>query len=831
MLGKDFVYAARTLRKSPVFLITATVTIALGVGASTAIFSVANAVLLRPLPYQDPDRLVLICSDMRTRNVVDTPVSNENYMDLHDGARKMFEDIGAVGTTFRFSTPREDGTLEQVSGANVTTNFFSLIGARIAVGRDFQPDDGQPQPPPDPAAGPVGAVAGATPALPIMAIISNQYWQRRYGSNANVVGHEILNLGVNRAQIVGVLAPDFQLLFRPAANMEPHPDIFIALRRGYDNRNRNTFFLRPVGRLRASVSLDRAQEEVNLVADEIRRNFPIYGTGGFHYRLESMHKYLVAEVRPAILALMGAVIFLLLIACANVANLILVKASLRERELAVRAALGGSRSRLVRQMLAEALLLSALGTILGVILAKFGILELIAIGPADLPRIDSITLDPYVLGFTVLAGVLAAAVFGVVPALRASRPDVMNVLRGSSRTAGLGSSGPRGAVVVVEVALCFVLLIGSGLMFRSFLELQHVKLGYESHGLLTLQILNNQRLASPEQRAASVRDLQRRLSSIPGVESVTASNLVPLGGGFSPIRWGKEHALADPSKYQAVDSQIVLPGFFETLQTPLLDGRTFTEADNDPKRNVAVIDQLLAAKAFPNQSAVGKRLLIRIRTPEPEWVEIIGVVNHQLTTSLVDPGREQIYFTDGFLQHGNMGRWEIRTAGDPARYAALVRAEIAKLGSQLGVTQVQPLDALVIRAQGGTRFSLLLIATFACIAALLATVGLYGVLSTLVRQRTAEIGARMALGAAPRSIFQLIVGHGLRLSATGIALGVLAALGLTRAMTSMLVGIKPTDPATFGAMIVFFFVIATAACWIPARRAAGLAPTTALRDE
>jgi putative ABC transport system permease protein len=825
MLGKDFVYAARTLRKSPVFLITATITIALGVGASTAIFSVTNAVLLRPLPYNDPDRLVLISADMRTRNVVDTPISNENYIDLHDGARKMFEDIAAV-STFRFPTPLEDGTLEEVGGANVTPNFFSLMGAKVAIGRDFQSEDGQPQAPPDPAAAP-----GTVPALPVIAILSHEYWQRRYGGNPGVVGHETLNFGVNRAQIVGVLAPGFELLFRPAANVERKPDIYIALRRAYDNRNRNGFFLRAVGRLRAGVTLDRANEEAELVASQIRKTFPIYGTGGYYHHVEPMQKYLVAEVRPAILALMGAVIFLLLIACANVANLLLVKASLRERELAVRAALGGSRARLVRQMLAEALLLSAAGTILGVVLAKFGIWELIAIGPADLPRIDSITLDPYVLGFTVLAGLAAAIAFGVVPALRASRPNVMDVLRGSSRTAGLGSAGPRNAVAIIEVALSFVLLIGSGLMFRSFLELQRVRLGYDSSSMLTLQILNNRRLTTPEQRAAYTRDLQGRLSAIPGVESVTASNLLPLGGGYSPIRWGKEDALADPSKYQAVDSQIVLPGYFETVRTPVLAGRTFNDSDNSPTRNVVVIDQLLAAKAFSNQSAIGKRILIRIRTPEPEWVEIIGVVNHQLTTSLTDPGREQIYFTDGFLQHGATNRWQIRTAGDPGRYAPLVRSEIAKLDAQMGITRMQPMTDLVIRAQGGTRFSLILIASFSLIAAILASVGLYGVLSTLVRQRTAEIGVRTALGAAPGSIFQLVVGHGLRLSAAGIALGVLAALGLTRAMTGMLVGIQPTDPLTFAAIIVFFFVIATASCWIPARRAAGLAPTTALRDE
>ncbi|MGH9330993.1 MAG: FtsX-like permease family protein, partial [Vicinamibacterales bacterium] len=479
---------------------------------------------------------------------------------------------------------------------------------------------------------------------------------------------------------------------------------------------------------------------------------------------------------------------------------------------------------------AEAFLLTALGAVAGVALAWIGIRQLLAIAPANLPRLDSIHIDPIVLAFTAVIALACAFIFGMVPAWSAFRMDLMNALGSGARTAGLRGGGRmfRNAVVVIEVALCFVLLVGSGLMFRSFLELQRIDPGFDPRGLLTFQLLGG-RGGPPPQRAATGRQLADRLRAIPGVQSVTASFPFPLAGNFSTIRWGLEEALADTSKYQAVDWQLVRPGYFETMRTPLLFGRTFTEADNDPKRNLVVVDPVLAAKAFPNQPAVGKRILIRIRTPEPEWVEIIGVVGHQRVTSLADPGREQVYFAEGFLGFG-ANRWAVRTAGDPSEIAGAVRAAIAQVDPQFLVTELQPMDTLVWRAQAGTRFSLMLIGVFAVMAALLVSVGLYGVLSTVVRQRTAEIGVRMALGASPGRILRFVVSHGLRLSAAGIFVGLLAALALTRGMTTMLVGVRPTDPVTFGAMGAVFFLIAAVSSWLPARRAAGLDPTAALRE-
>jgi predicted permease len=828
MSFRDLAFAGRTLRKSPVFALTAAITIALGIGASTAIFSVTNAVLLRPLPYKDPDRLVIVASDLRTRNVRDIPYSNEDFIDLRDGTKNALQDMAGVFTG-RVVMPGADGTPEQVRIAVATTNFFRLMGAKIVAGRDFTDADGLPQPPPPPP----GTAPGSTPPrLPAMAIISYEYFRRRYGLDPSVLGQPMVTNGPFRPVIVGVLAPRFQLYFPAAADTEAEPEIWFANRLSYDNANRNSFSIRAIGRLKDGASIEQAQAAADSVAQEARKNFLIERTAGYFIRVEPLKQHLVSEVRPAILALMGAVVFLLLISCANVANLLLVRASLRERELAVRAAIGASWWHLARQMLTEAFLLAAIGALAGLGLAWFGIHELLAIAPANLPRLDTIRIDSVVLAFTAVASLVAATIFGLASAWRAARPDVMNVLRGSSRNEGLASGGLlRKFVVVAEVALSFVLLIGSGLMFRSFRELQRIDPGFDPRGLLTFQILGSRGGDKPEERTAFIRQIQERLRGITGIQGVTACGPFPLAGGFSPIRWGTEDALADASKFQAVDFQIVLPGYFELMRTPLLAGRTFTDADNVDGRNIVVIDQLLAEKAFGHNSAVGKRILIRLRTPEPEWVEVIGVVGHQRDESLVDRGREQVYFADAFLGSGAVQNWAIRTSGDATKFGSDVRAAIKGFDPKLLIAEMQPVETLVDKAQAGTRFSLLLIGVFATIAALLAGVGLYGVLSTVVRQRTGEIGVRMTLGAGPGQIFKLIVGQGLTLTAIGVAAGLLAAFALTRGMDTMLVGVKATDPATFAMMAVIFFVIAGMACWLPAWRAASLDPTVALRDE
>ena len=827
----DFSYAFRTLRKSPVFTITVVVTIALAIGASTAIFSVTNGVLLRRLPYKDPERLVLARCDLQQRNVKDFPVSNADYLDLKNGATKTFEDFVALNTG-RITLPSLDGTPERVRVAGVSTNFFKMMGGSIIAGRDFDDSDGKPQPPPpQPAAGNAPA-ANAPAGPPDSVILSNEYFQQRFGGDRSMIGKTLpVNAAFGPAPvIVGVLAPGFELLFPPKANIEQFPSVWFAARIPYDVENRSNVQWRVVGRMKPGVTLAQAQAEAETIAQKIRSENTISKTAGQFFQLVPMKQHLVDEVRPTILALMGAVIFLLLIACANVANLMLVRASSRQRELAVRAALGAGWWQLVRQTLAEALVLAGLGTVIGIGLAYLGIRQLLAIAPENLPRLNSIAIDVQVLGFSILAGLLSAMIFGVIPALRTAKPNLMDTLRASGRTSALGAAGLRNAVVVVEVALAFVLLIGSGLMFRTFLNVQRVNLGFEPRGLLTFQLLGNVG-ATPQERDNFKRQLREQLDAIPGVNSVTASFPLPLATAFSPVRWGKEDALQDPTKFQAADLQIVLPGYFEAMGTRLLEGRTFTQEDSTPDRNILIIDQALAAKAFPNESAVGKKILFRVRTNEAQWGDIVGVVAHQRNTSLIDPGREQLYVTDGYINHQAASWWALRTDGDPSAIAGAVREVVKRQGKETLINQLQSMDSLVTKAQAQTRFSLLLIGVFSGIAALLAGVGLYGVLATLVRQRTAEIGVRMALGAAPTRIFRLMVGKGLYLSVIGIAIGAIGAFALTRVLASMLLEVKPTDPVTFVAVAGLFLVIAFLASWLPALRAAGLDPTTALRNE
>ncbi|HEY4050235.1 MAG TPA: ABC transporter permease [Acidobacteriaceae bacterium] len=828
MALKSLVIGSRTLWKHPAFTVTAVLTIALGIGASTAIFSVTNAVLLQPLPYKDPARLVIAGMELRKRNVHGLPLSNADFIDLRVGTKAFLSDLAGVFTG-RMVVPREDGTPEQIRWATVTTNFFSVTGGKILYGRDFTPQDGVPQPP-APAA---NVQDGAPSRLPTYAILSYEYFRRRYGGNPAMLGHSMTVPGEPGPIIVGVLAPGFRLYFPPQADVESAPEIWEANRLDYDAVNRKEFRIWPIGRLKKGATLVAAQSAADGVAAQSRKNYSIYQSAGFYLTLEPMRKHLVAAVRPAILALTGSVIFLLLIACANVANLLLVRASTREREFALRAAMGASRWRLIVPLLTEALLLAGGGTIMGLALAWAGIQELRALAPANLPRLDEVRIDAFVLGYTALAGLACAAIFGIIPAWRASRPVLMDVLRGASRSAGLDSGALlRNAVVMAQVALSFVLLIGSGLMFRSFLELQRVDPGFDPHNLLTFRLLGAQLSHhTPEERAVLIRQIEQRLRAIPGVESATASSTFPLTGEFSPIRWGTDAALGDPSRFQATEFQIVLPGYFEAMRTALLEGRTFNDDDNVPGRNRVIIDEVLAKKAYPKQSAIGKRILIRIRTPEAEWVEVIGVVAHQRTTSLAEAGREQVYFTDAFLGSDRVRSWAIRTGSDAASYANQVRAAIKEIDPQLLATEMEPMESVVYRAQAGNRFSLLLTSVFAVIAATLTGIGLYGVLSTSVRQRTSEIGVRMAMGAERGDISRLIVLQGLRLSAFGLGIGLIAALVLGRVISAMLVGVEPTDPATFATMTAVFLAISAFASWLPARRGAALEPTRALREQ
>jgi predicted permease len=820
----DVTFAARTFRKRPAFAITAIATLALGIASTAAIFSVVNAVLLTPLPYDEPARLVHVWHDLRNRDVKRFPWAPADFHDLRTQAT-MFDGVAAL-TTGRQVIVNDgfQGDAEQIRTGFVTPNFFRLLGARVVIGTDFTEADGIPLPPPP------AAPQTAPPPPPRRVIASHEYWQRRFGANPSVVG-TVVSLGDQRIELVGVLEPGFEILFPPDVNIERAPDVWSPMRVDFAAGSRVNVAQRVIGRLKPGVSIAQAQEDVDRIAADLRERFAIKKTAGFQLRVEPMHQDLVASVKPVILTLMGAVSFVMLIACANVANLLLVRAAAREKELAVRAALGGSRLRLIRQLLVESVLLAAIAAGAGVVLAMFGVELLLAFGPENLPRISHVRIDPNVVMFTALAALASAVIFGLVPALRASRPDVMDLLRRAGRTTNLSSgSWLRNAVVVLEVALAFVLLVGSGLMIRSFVALQRAQPGYDPNGVLTF-LLPNLRLPDEPSRQAFVRDVRSRLAALPGVTGVTAATPLPLDPRENSARYGTEEALTDPTKFGQATLHIVQPGYFEAMRTRIIEGREFAEEDNRPGVRVMVIDRILAARAFPDQSAVGRTLLARINTPEPERFQIIGVVEHQRHGLLARDGREAMFATDGYFGFGAANRWAVRTSGDPAAIAGAVRSTIGAVDRRVGVIDVQPMLAFVERAQAQTKFALVLIGVFAVIALVLAGVGLYSVLSTTVRQRTAEIGVRMAFGAEHARIFRMMVVQGLKLSAAGLAFGICAALALTNVIRSMLVGVEATDPATYAAMIVGFLVIAAIACAVPSLRAARLDPMVALRDE
>jgi predicted permease len=825
---RDVSFALRSLKRQPAFAITAVLTIALGIGATSAIFSVVNAVLLRPLPYSDAARLGTVWSDLRARNVKDFPLPPGDYFDLRKDTT-LFDGFAAI-TSFRPTIGGEGGETEQVSGGAVTTNFFTLLGHRIQVGRNFVEEDGTPNPAPPPGEALPAPGAQPPPPLPNIAIISHEFWQRRYGGSESIVGKSI-EFGNGRADIVGVLAPNFEILFPPGTSVDPRPDILIASRANFEAGSRNNVSLRVVAKLKPGVSFQQAQSELDRLSADLRSRFPIKQTSNMNLRIEPMHDDLVADVRPQLVALMGAVVFVLLIACANVANLLLVRASARERELAVRAAIGGNRWRIVRQLVAESLVLAAIGGAAGLLLAQFGIDALIQLSPEGLPRANAVSLDNNVLLFTVIASFAAALIFGVLPAWKASRPDVMDVLRSSGRLVG-GGAGRwlRDGAVVAEVALAFVLLVGSGLMIRTFMALQNANPGFAPGNVMTFLIQNN-RAQGVEGRQAFQRTMLERLKALPGVVDATSAGPIPLDGGNSLARFGPLEAAADAAKFQQAIAHFVQPGYFEFTRTPIIAGRSFTEADNRPGVKVIIIDDLMAAQLFPSGNAVGQRMLARVTTPEPDTFEVIGVVKHQRHTTMMNDGEEGMFFTDGYSQFGAAFRWAVRTSGPPEAITTTIRSALAEHDRRLLMTEPRTWQSYMDEHIAPTRFALILIGVFAGVAAILAMIGLYGVLATTVRQRTTEIGVRIAFGASYGRILKLIIGQGLRLSAAGIVLGVIAAIALTRVMASLLVGVSATDPLTFTTMAVVFALVASFAAWIPARRAAALNPNVALRDE
>ncbi|MBW3534685.1 MAG: ABC transporter permease [Gemmatimonadetes bacterium] len=819
--GKDVRWAVRSLLRSPGFAVVAILTLAVGIGANTAIFSVVRAVLLEPLPYAEPERLVIVWGELESRGITGFPLSPPDFQDLRELTTSL-EDVAAV-LTFQQSLTGEGEPVEITLGA-VSPNFFQVLGIPPMVGRDFVPSDGDPG---DPGAGP-----GDPGFVNQVVILDAGLWRRRFGGDPSVVGR-IIEIGGGPAEVVGIAPDGFRLLFPAGASVAREVDAWATLRFDYAAAPRGNVFLKVLGRLRPGVSLEQANQDMDRVAEAAREVYPGWAAAGLDFDAVPFHADVTKDVRPVILALMAAVGFVLLIACANVSNLLLVRASTRQRELSLRAALGGSRHRLVRQLLVEGFVLAGVGALVGVGLARLGIDLLLLLRPEELPRIDEVAVDGGVLAFTAAAAGAAALLFGLIPAIQASRVDLAGSLRERGRSGGLASQRLlRNGVVVGEVALSLVLLVGAGLMVRSFAALQRTDPGFEPEGVMTFSTnLPFQRYVDIEDRLLFVSRLRERLEGLPGVEAASGGIPLPLQGvGFNG-RWGHEEDAHDDATYQQADYYAVLPGYFEAMGTRLLEGRDFTAADQDDSTAVVVVDETLARKAFPGGSAVGRRIHTRVSSEDPQIVEIIGVVEHQRRESLARPGREAVYFTHHFAGAGNQVTWAVRSGLDPASVAAVVRREVAELDPLLPVANLEPMSARVREAMAPTRFALVLIGVFGILALVLAAVGLYGVVAFTVRQRTAEIGVRVAFGAERGGILRMVVGQGVALAGAGVAVGIVAALAATGAMASLLVGVEPRDPATFVAVPLVFLAVAAVASLLPALRATRVDPVAALRED
>ncbi len=833
--SQDVRFGIRFLLKHPGFTTLTVTTLALGIGANTALFSVLNAVLLRPLPYPEPERLVMLRHSIGAQAWDDAPIPPADVVDFRDRMPSLAS-VAVTDRTFEVNLTG-DGPPETVRLATVSANFFDVLGVRPALGRTFVPADGLESArslPREPGAGEgeepgSGPVAWPTPAV----VLSWALWERRFGGDPSVLGSEIyLNGRPNR--VVGVLPRDFRLLMPANAGMPTSIDLYAAdlvpyvlQPRSSPNANR-----RVIARLAEGSTLGRARAEAEALGAWQRERYEYHRNGEISIAVKPMHEEIVGHVRPVLLALFVAVLFVLLIACANTANLLLVQAGGREKEVAIRAAVGGGRRRIARQFLTEAGLLAGLGGLAGLLLARWAIDLLLALRPAGLPRLDHVPIDAPVLLFTLAATVVAALAFGIVPALRASRPDLGRRLTGR----GLGGVDPgerrlRQGIVVAEVALAMVLLVGAGLMFRSLRALEDTDLGFEPAGVLTFRVtLPPVRYATPEARSDGIARLERRIGSVPGVRRVGATQVLPMGGQF----WTSPYRVLDRPGGRIVgeaDYRWVTPGFFDAIGARLLAGRSFTPEDETKARRVAIVDRAMAAHAWPGEDPVGREIVAETFGGSPGPWKVVGVVETILSEAPDVEARETIYFPyrsqNSFLSLTVL----VRTEGDPASLAPAIRDAVAAVDPDLPVAGVRTLEDWVRDATGAQRFAVRLIGIFAAVALLLAGVGLYGVVSSVARGRTREIGVMMAFGARPPHILARVVRGGLALAAIGLGIGVAVSLVLTRLASGLFPGIAPTDPLTYAGTALVLALVTAAASWVPAHRATRIDPMEALRHE
>jgi len=825
----DLKYAIRSFARRPLFTGVILLTLALGIGSNVAIFSVANAILFRALPFQAPDELAFVWTRLGATNVARSLVSGPDFKDYQTETTQFKEFAGAIALS---GTLTGDGPPERITSAYVTSNLLSLLGVQPAVGRTHVAEDAFPIDPqmfgqPDPKL-PPGKV-----------VLSYGLWQRRFGGDPSVVGRTISMDGWG-SQVVGVLPRDFRIYLPPDAAMPTNIDAWGVLPSNIGDFARDAAWLTVVTRLKPGVTLEQAQADMDRMSERLRDTYQFHATQKMQIAVGGMQRDVVEHARPALLALLGAVGFVLLIACANIANLLLVRASERGREIAVRAALGSGRRRIVAQMLTESMVLAVAGTVLGLLIAWQGIRVIKALSPANLPRIESVSLDAGTFGFAAAVAVLAAVLFGLAPALRAVRGNLADGLRErGTDTGGARGNKLRTFLVISEVTLSLVLLIGAGLMVRSFAAIQKVNPGFDPKNAVTFTApLPFIKYLSSQARATFVNQLGDRLAALPGVEFVGGVTPLPLAGGeqYGVGSYGRIGESEDVYQANKADYKAVLPGYFEAMKIGLLSGRTLLRSDNEEQAlDVAVIDQKFATRVFGNENPLGAQILVdhfneKTFSLEKLPVSIVGVVGNVRSASLATEGRETIYMPFVFQSFLPI-TFVLRTATDPASLMPQIRGEVTALDPDVPVADLATLESWVTEAMAQTRFLLALTGAFAGLALVLAALGLYGVISYSARQRTREIGVRVALGATDRDIRRLILGHGLVVTAVGIGLGLAASVALTRVVTSYLVGVSATDPVTFVAVPLVLLGVAALASYLPARRAAAMNPVNALHEE
>jgi putative ABC transport system permease protein len=809
-LLQDIRYAARTLSRQPGFALVAVLTLALGIGANTAIFSVIDAALLRSLPYRDPGRVVHLWETKRSRDFEQREASYPDFLDWRAQGAEVFE--GLAGYTSRPFTLTDAGEATRARGAAVTANFFELLGVGAVAGRTFvEGEDGR--------------------EAKRVAVISHGLWQRRFGGERSAVGREV-TLDGEAYNVVGVLPAEFNFallgdteVWTPLA-----PTADVASRR-------YMHWLKVIGRLKQGASLEAAQAHLATIAARIERDDP-GAHAGVGLRAVPLQEEFVGPVRPVLFVLLGAVGFVLLIACTNVANLLLARSAARQKEVAIRSALGASRWRVVRQLLTESVLLSVAGGAAGLVLALWGVDLLVALIPAgqlaQMPYLRSLSLNRDVLLFAMGLSLLTGVLFGLTPALSASRTDLQGALKeGGRSTVSRGSRRLRDLLVVAEVALALMLLVGAGLLMKSLVLMLKVDPGFDTRGLLTMRVaLPPSRYSEDAKAARFYEEMLRRVSTVPGVRGAALTSNLPLaneGGTGTPQIVGRQ---TPASELTEAHLRTVSANYFDVLGVPVVAGRPFAERDDAQAPPVILVNKTYAERVFPNEDPVGRRATFKF-TGEMQF-EIVGVVGDEKVTSLDARTTPVVYFNMQQDSYFDSAALVVRTdAADPAALAPAVRAEVRALDPEVPAFAVQTLEQMVANSRAAfmRRYPAYLTGVFACVALLLALVGIYGVVSYAVAQRTHEIAVRVALGARTRDVLRLVLGHGLLLALGGIALGAVGALALTRLISGLLFGVSAADPAVYGLVALLLATVALLACLVPARRATKVDPMVALRYE